>query len=131
MIGLDTNLLVRYLIKDEPRQYAKVEQLIEQAANREERLLVNSAVLCELAWVLNVGYGYSRADIGRAIELILETAQFEVERKHETRQALNDFRATGADFADALIGRINRTLGAEHTVTFDRALKPLDTFTVL
>lgn len=83
------------------------------------------------AWVLATAYRYSRAEIGRAIEQILATAQFEAERLDEARQALRDFRSTKADFSDALIGRINRALGAEHTVTVDRDLKAVETFRLL
>ena len=131
MIGLDTNLLIRYLTKDDTSQYTKVKRLIEEAVERDERLLINCAVLCELTWVLDTAYEYSRAEIADALERILETAQFDIERAHEARQALGDFRSTKAGFADALIGRVNRALGAKQTLTFDRDLKALDTFAVL
>jgi predicted nucleic-acid-binding protein len=131
MIGLDTNLLVRYLTRDDAAQFAKVMRLIDQTVERDERLLINSAVLCEVTWVLEAAYEYSREEIADALARMLETAQFEIERAEETRQALDDFRSSKAGFADALIGRINRTLGAEHTATFDRQLKTLETFVVL
>ncbi len=131
MIGLDTNLLIRYLTQDDAAQYTKVEQLIEQAVGADERLLINSAVLCEVTWVLDAAYEYSRTEIADALERILHTAQFEIEHAAEARQALADFRTTKAGFADAFIGRINHVLGATHTVTFGRSLKALDTFSVL
>lgn len=131
MIGLDTNVLVRYLTHDDPVQYAKAAALINAATERGDRFVVNTAVLCELAWVLGTAYTYSRDDIARALEQILATAEFEVERLDDARQALRDFRTTKADFSDALIGRINRSLGAEHTVTFDRALRSVETFRLL
>ena len=128
MIGLDTNVLVRYLTRDDPAQYTKAAAFIDAATDGGERLVVNAVVLCELEWVLGTAYGYSREEIARALGQILETAQFDVERLDEARQALGDFRSTKADFSDALIGRINRAFGAEHTVTFDRDLKALETF---
>ena len=131
MIGLDTNVLVRYLTRDEPTQYAHAAALIEDALRKGERFVVNAVVLCELAWVLESVYEYPRSEIGTAIEHILATAQFEIERPDEARQALADFRRTRADFSDALVGRINRALGAQRTATFDRSLKGLDTFRVL
>lgn len=131
MIGLDTNLLIRYLTKDDAAQYAKAERLFDEAVAREERLLINCVVLCEVTWVLDSAYEYSRAEIADALERILDTAQFEIERAQEARQALGDFRSTRAGFADALIGRINRTLGAKQTVTLDRDLRELDTFRAL
>ena len=68
------------------------------------------------------------SEIAQALEQIFTTAQFEIERLDEARQALGDFRSSKADFSDALIGRINRSLGAKHTVTFDRELKAVETF---
>ncbi len=131
MIGLDTNVLVRYLTQDEPAQYAKAAAFIEAATEKGEQFLVNAAVLCELVWVLGSVYQYSRDEIADALEQMFATAQFEIERLDEARQALSDFRRTRAGFSDALIGRINRALGAEHTATFDRGLKGVDTFRVL
>jgi predicted nucleic-acid-binding protein len=131
MIGLDTNLLIRYLTKDEASQYSKVKRLIDDAVAKDERLLINCAVLCEVTWVLETAYEYSRLEIADVLERILATAQFEVERAEEARLALGDFRSTNAGFADALIGRVNRALGATRTATFARDLKSLETFTVL
>ena len=131
MIGLDTNVLVRYLTRDDPAQYAKAAAAIDRALDRDERFLVNTAVLCELVWVLGAAYDYSREEIADALEQLFATAQFEIERVDDARQALRDFRTTKADFSDALIGRINRSLGAAYTVTFDRDLKRLDAFRLL
>jgi predicted nucleic-acid-binding protein len=131
MIGLDTNVLVRYLTQDNPAQFAKAAAFIDAASEREEQFLVNTPVLCELVWVLAAVYDYSREEIAQALEQIFTTAQFEIERLDEARQALGDFRSSKADFSDALIGRINRSLGAKHTVTFDRDLKAVETFRLL
>ena len=131
MIGLDTNVLVRYLTQDDPAQFAKAAAFIDAASQRDEQFLVNTPVLCELVWVLAAVYDYSREEIAQALEQIFTTAQFEIERLDEARQALGDFRSSKADFSDALIGRINRSLGAKHTVTFDRHLKAVETFRLL
>ena len=131
MIGLDTNVLVRYLTQDDPAQFARAAAFIDAASEREEQFLINAPVLCELVWVLATVYDYSREEIAQALEQIFTTAQFEIERLDEARQALGDFRSSKADFSDALIGRINRSLGAKHTVTFDRDLKAVETFRLL
>ena len=94
------------------------------------RLFINTVVQCELTWVLESAYGYTMIEIGEVLERILSTAQVEVERAQESRLALADFKATKADFADALIGRINRLHGVARTATFDRHLKALETFDV-
>lgn len=131
MIALDTNVLVRYLTRDDPAQHAKAAALIEAGVERDERFLVSTAVLCELVWVLESAYKYARAEIAGVMESILATAQFEIERPDDARHALDDFRRTKADFSDALIGRLHRSLGAGYTATFDRDLKGLETFRVL
>jgi predicted nucleic-acid-binding protein len=131
MIGLDTNVLVRYLTRDDPRQYGRVAALVESAASRGDRFVISTAVLCELVWVLETGYDYSREEIARALDHMLGIAQFEVEHIDEARRALDDFRSTKADFSDALIGRVNQSLGAERTWTFDRDLRGLETFRIL
>lgn len=127
MIGLDTNVLLRYLLRDDAAQAARADRELE----RDERFLVDGIVLCEVAWVLEAGYGFRRAEIAAALERILATAQFEIEGKDLAFAALEDFKASAADFADCLIGRRNRAGGARETITFDRSLKGRPGFRVL
>jgi predicted nucleic-acid-binding protein len=127
VIGLDTNVLLRYLVRDDPAQVARADRALE----RDERFLIDSIVLCELVWVLEAGYGFSRTEITGALESILATAQFEIESKDLALAALDDFRESVADFSDCLLGRRNRAAGASETVTFDRGLKGLDGFRLL
>jgi len=125
--GLDTNVLLRYLVRDEPTQAARATRELE----RDERFLVGSIVLCELVWVLEAGYRFQRRDIVMTLEKILATAQFEVEGKDLALAALDDFRRSTADFSDCLLGRRNRGAGAVETVTFDRGLRGLEGFRLL
>lgn len=127
MIGLDTNVLLRYILKDDAAQAARAERELE----RDERFLIDGIVLCELVWVLEAGYGFSRTNIAGALDKILATAQFEIESKDLVLVALDDFRRSAADFSDCLIGRRNRSAGAPETVTFDRSLKGLEGFRLL
>jgi predicted nucleic-acid-binding protein len=125
--GVDTNVLLRYIVRDEPTQAARAARELE----RGERFLVGSIVLCEVVWVLETGYGFSRRDIAVTLERILATAQFEIEAKDLALAALDDFRRSTADFSDCLLGRRNRAAGAAETVTFDRSLKGLEGFRLL
>jgi predicted nucleic-acid-binding protein len=125
--GVDTNVLLRYIVRDEPTQAARAARELE----RGERFLVGSIVLCEIVWVLETGYGFSRRDIAVTLERILATAQFEIEAKDLALAALDDFRRSTADFSDCLLGRRNRAAGAAETVTFDRSLKGLEGFRLL
>ena len=103
---------------------------IDAASEREEQLLINPPVLVNLC-------GFSRQCTSiregrlprRSSRSLLQ--RIEVERLDEARQALGDFRSSKADFSDALIGRINRSLGAKHPVTFDRDVKALETFRLI
>ena len=127
MTGLDTNVLLRYLLEDDAAQAARAQREIE----RDERFLIDGIVLCEVVWVLETGYGFSRTEIAGALDKIAAAAQFEIDAKDLVLAALADFRRTIADFSDCLIGRRNRSAGATDTVTFDRNLKALDGFRLL
>ena len=120
MIGLDTNVLVRYLVQDDPAQARKATQFIDKALQEHELLFLNCIVLCELVWVLESAYGYSKLTIIDVLDKILTTAQFEIEQKDEVRKALDDFKRRNTDFADCLIGRKNLNSGCSHTVSFDK-----------
>lgn len=127
MTGLDTNVLLRYLLRDDPAQAARATRELE----RDERFLVASIVLCEVVWVLESGYDFSRQEIAATLEKVLATAQFEIEDKDLALAALDDFRRSTADFSDCLVGRRNRAAGASETVTFDRTLRGLEGFRIL
>ena len=127
MTGLDTNVLLRYLLKDDAAQAARAEREIE----RDERFLIDGIVLCEMVWVLETGYGFSRTEVAGALDKVVATAQFEIDGKDLVLAALADFRRSAADFSDCLIGRRNRNAGAPETATFDRSLKGLEGFRLL
>lgn len=128
MIGLDTNVLVRYLVQDDPTQARQASTLIDRAAAQETAMYINHVVMCELAWVLGRGYGYARTSLAEIIEKILLGRQFEIEKKDLVWSALANFKASRADFADCLIGVINDLAGCESTLTFDRSAASLVSF---
>jgi predicted nucleic-acid-binding protein len=131
MIGLDTNVLIRYLTHDDPNQSKKASAIVEEAATKGEKLLVHPIVLCELVWVLESAYDYGRSEVATTLDKILRTAQFEIPGKEVVWSAWTDYRSGKGDFADYLIGRANGQLGAVHTVTFDKALKAHKQFRIL
>lgn len=131
MIGLDTNVLLRYVVRDDPKQAAAADRVIDSAAERGEDLFLCGVVLCELTWVLESGYGYERAAIAKVFDKLLATEQFQLERKDEVRSALDGYREGQADFSDYLIGRLNTAHGCERTATFDGALRGEPGFEVL
>ena len=128
MIGLDTNVLVRYLVQDDPTQSRQASAVIDRAAAKETAMFIDHVVMCELAWVLGRGYGYARTAVAEVIEKILLGRQFEIEKKDLVWAALANFKASRADFAECLIGVTNHLAGCESTLTFDRSAASLSAF---
>lgn len=120
MQGIDTNILIRYIVQDDAVQSALAGELIEKRFTPENPAHINRIVLCELVWVLSAAYGFERSEIARALRQILLTDSFRVEDHSVAWEALGDYAAGGADYADLLIGRGNRDVGVETTLTFDR-----------
>jgi len=131
MIGLDTNVLVRYIVRDEEKQSAAATRLIEAKCTTDNPGRVSSIVLCELAWVLTRGYGYSRAMVGRVIRRILAVQELQAEKPELAWQAVRLFEQGRADFADFLIGLSNRENKAEVTYTFDTKAVESDLFQIV
>ena len=120
MIALDTNVLVRYLVRDDPRQTRAATRVVETSCTVQTPGLVTLVVLCELVWVLERGYRYSRIQIAALVRGLLAADDLSIERSELAWQALNAFEEGPADFADYVIGATGREAGAEATVTFDR-----------
>lgn len=132
MRGVDTNVLVRYVTRDEPRQAELVREAFEEAESRGERLFVSHVVLCELVWVLRGRlYAYDRDEIAGLLRTLLEVALFEVESRDAVRGALEAYARGRGDFADYLIGGTHRAAGCRDTLTFDTRLSAQEGFTHL
>ena len=131
MIGLDTNVIVRYLVQDDPRQAALATRLIERSLSADNAGFVTAITLCEVAWVLADCYGADRARVRGVLEGLLAAKQLVVERADLAWKALRAWEASSADFSDALIVQIGAAHGAEKTVTFDRAAARLPGFELL
>jgi predicted nucleic-acid-binding protein len=124
MLGLDTNVLIRYLVQDDRRQYEKARRLIDREAGKGEPVLLNLLVLLEVEWVLRSRYGLSKAEILAAFSTLLDAVDLEFEDETSIEYALYSWKNSAADFADCLIEARNRRLGCRATATFDaKALK--------
>ncbi len=122
MIGLDTNILVRYLTQDDQEQAARAGQLIETHCTKEEPGHVALVVLCEMVWVLRGAYGYEKYLVIKVLEQLLTTSELRVEAEHTARSALAAYRRGPADFADYVIIFSNRGAGCKMTYTFDQKM---------
>jgi len=131
MIGIDTNVLVRYLAQDDPAQVRRVDAFVSEALNDDIRIHIDDIVLCETAWVLRAAYRLGKNTIAAALDKVLSTTLFSFDDRELLRAALHDYREGAADFADYVIGRRNIRSGCEHTVTFDRSLRGDSSFLML
>ena len=120
MIGLDTNVLVRYIMHDDAKQSALATRLVESLSVESPGFIALVSVV-ELAWVLSSAYGLDRAQLIEAFETLLRTKEIIVDRAETVWKALRIFRSANADFADCLIERSASAAGCERTMTFDRA----------
>lgn len=120
MIGVDTNVLLRYLVQDDPEQSALATRFLERHCKKQNPGHITLIVLCELVWVLCRGYGQSRAQAAAVIRRLLETIEFDIEKPRLVRLALSDYENGKADLSDYLIARIGEEAGVPYTITFDR-----------
>jgi len=124
MLGVDTNVLVRYLTRDDKSQYEKARRLIDREVAKGEPVLVSLLVLLETEWVLRSRYELAKADIVTAFSALLDTTDLAFEDEPSVENAVYSWKDSAADFADCLIEARNRRLGCRATATFDgRALK--------
>jgi predicted nucleic-acid-binding protein len=124
MLGLDTNVLVRYLVRDDQLQFEKARRLIKRESGKGEPVLVSLVVLLETEWVLRSRYELAKPDILSAFSALLDTADLAFEDEPSIENALYSWKDSVADFADCLVEARNRRLGCEATATFDsKAMK--------
>ena len=118
MIGLDTNILVRYITHDHPAQTPIAMDLMNSLTT-EAPGFISLIVVVELAWVLESNFRFTRTELANSLDLLLRSKELVVERADLAWQALRDFRASRADYADCLIQRCGQSAGCKYTCTFD------------
>ena len=119
MTGLDTNVLVRYIMQDDVRQAKLASELIETFTVDEPGFIPLVAVV-ELVWVLSSSFDLARGQVVQALEVLLRTKEILVENAATVWRAVRLYRAGRADFADCLIERSATASGCTCTMTFDR-----------
>jgi predicted nucleic-acid-binding protein len=118
MIGLDTNVLVRYIMQDDAKQAALASRLVESLADSTG--FIPLIVIAELSWVLTSAYSLSRQQLAEALEGVLRSKEWVVEKADIVWQAVRLFQSGSADFVDCLIFRSAAAAGCEKTMTFDK-----------
>ena len=128
MIGLDTNVLVRYLTQDDPIQSPQATELIEHRLTARNPGFISVVAMAETVWVLERAYGLNGDQIADAIERTLQASELMVENEQQVFAAMTTLREGRGSFADALIGALGMRAGCSHTATFDRGALRLPGF---
>jgi predicted nucleic-acid-binding protein len=120
--GVDTNVLVRFLVGDDAKQQSRAAALFARATAENERFFVPQIVVCELVWVLGYAYDKGRSEIAAGLETLMRSRQLVFEDGEQVRSALERYAAGDGDLADWLIWERSRAAGADAVVTFDNRL---------
>jgi len=129
VIGVDTNILLRIVVKDEPDQYARARRFVSENCTELSPGYVNRIVLCELAWTLERSYRLSRDEMAEAFTSLLSGFEFVFENRDAIERVLDyygDIRGVG--FVDMLVAELNREAGCSATATFDKRARRLKGF---
>jgi len=119
MIGLDPNILVRYLAQDDPVQSAKATDILERRLTRKNPGFVSVVVVVETVRVLDRSYGQTALEIASAVEGLLQVESLTIENEQEVFTAMIALKQGRASFADALIVELGARAGCSRTLTFD------------
>ena len=128
MIGLDTNILVRYLVQDDPVQSARATEILERRLTEKNPGFVSVVAMVETVWVLDRAYLLTAREIATAIERLLQVDVLAIENEQEVFTAMVALKQERGSFADALIAELGARVGCTRTLTFDRKATRLRSF---
>lgn len=131
MLGVDTNVLIRFLVRDDEAQFEKARRLIRRELGAGEEVFVSLPVLLETEWVLRSRYRMAKSEILGAISGLLDASEVRFEDEPSVEETLFVWKDSVAEFADCLIGAHNRRQGCRATATFDAKAVKLPDFVVI
>jgi predicted nucleic-acid-binding protein len=131
MRALDTNALVRFLVRDDENQAQAVKKILLDAEIKGETLFIPFVVLLEMIWVLSSVYDYSKKEIVEALENLLVVAVFQIEEHERVANVCRIALKQDIDLADLLIGVTSRDHGCVTTLTFDKKTARSELFTLI
>jgi predicted nucleic-acid-binding protein len=119
VLGIDTNVVMRLIVRDDAEQTRRARKLVDQSLERDERVLVSLLVLIESEWVLRSSYGFKKDIVLEMFRALLEARELSFEDETAVEEALFRWKESSVGFADCLITAHNRQLGCRATATFD------------
>ena len=128
MIGLDTNILVRYLAQDDPVPSPQATQIIEYDLTKTRLGFISLVTVVETVWVLDRIYRLSDPEIAAIVERMLQADRLSIQKEQQVFTAMIALKTAKASFADALIGALGAWAGCTSTLTFDRKAARLNEF---
>jgi predicted nucleic-acid-binding protein len=128
VIGLDTNIVVRYLVQDDAAQSARATRIFERVLTEDRPGFISLVTMVETVWVLERVYDLPRLAIANVVERILQADTLLVQNEQQVFTAMTALKTGAGSFADALIGSLGAWAGCDSTLTFDRKAARLDGF---
>jgi predicted nucleic-acid-binding protein len=128
MIGLDTNVILRYLLQDDPDQARRVNRIVERQLSEENPGFISLVTMLEIVWVLRSLLKRSASEIASHLEGLLAADSLEIQNEQQVFEAVFALKRGMGEFEDALIGAVNAWAGCSHTLTFDRRATRLPHF---
>ena len=125
MIGIDTNILLRLWLNDDPAQNRRIDALLSEPGSTPESLLVTDGVLVEAVWTLRSAYGQDKAAQLLALRSLLNETAFAFEDRAAVGRAVNLFEQGTCGFSDCLVVARHAQRGCEFTATLDRGMRKL------
>jgi predicted nucleic-acid-binding protein len=131
MIGLDTNVVLRYLLQDDPKQTRQANEIIDQRLSEREPGFLSLVCVLEIVWVLRSLMGLSAVGISAHLEHLLAANVLVVQNEQQVFEAAFALKRGTGEFEDALIGALDAWAGCEKTLTFDRRAGRLTGFELI
>lgn len=120
MIGLDTNVVLRYMLQDDPKQTPLVNRVVDRQLTKQNPGFVSLVVILEIVWVLRSVLKRTPPEIAAHLEQLLAAETLEVQNENQVFEAAFVLKHGTGEFEDALIGAMDAWQGCPHTLTFDR-----------
>ena len=131
MIGLDTNIVLRYLLQDDPEQTRQANQIIDRQLSEQNPGFISLVTVLEIVWVLRSLLKQTPSQIATHVEHLLAADSLEVQNEQQVFEAAFALKRGAGEFEDALIGALNAWAGCSSTLTFDRKAARLPHFQVI